>query len=110
MNFNSAFVQFLLDYEGRQSDSNVNSFLNKWPTYAERIRSICVADRAEFHSGWNQEINDLLQLLKLFPAKVKRGTNKLHYEPILDVIDKLIVFALVRSIDVKMSNNVRRTY
>lgn len=65
---------------------------------SEKVRDICIAENSVVHSGWQKDIEDVLLLLKLLPTKVKRQTKKLHYEPILEVFDRLIIFASVSEI------------
>lgn len=88
----------MFDFGGKNPDVDSMSFLNDWPKYAAKIRAICEQDECLFNTGWSDNIENVLLLLKLFPIKVKRNKSKPFHEPVLESIEKFIVFALVKKL------------
>lgn len=87
--------QILLDYEEEfKLRCSYESFLRLWPTYAKPLREHCDSKfNCEKHTPWSDDIENVLLLFKVLPPSGK-GKKKLFK----DIIDKVIVYQVVRSL------------
>lgn len=72
-----------------------NSFLINWPSYATKLKNLMKVEyKAQmFVSKWPSEIEDLLILLKLLPAKANGKNGVASAANFRDSIAKFIVFS-----------------
>lgn len=90
------FLQILFDFSVRYKEIDCNAFLDTWPTHSVRLNDI-LKDQYEssIYTMWTEDIQDLLILLKLLPAKTN-GRNLLSVESFNKATEKLFVFRKVR--------------
>lgn len=86
-------LQVLLDYEEEfRAHSSSDTFVRMWPNYANPMRKFCNKKyECEKHTEWNEDIENFLLLMKALPS-AQRGKK----QPFKDMIEKLIVFKVVR--------------
>lgn len=86
-------LQLALDFEQMFQSIDSNAFKTLWPGYAARLREIS-ATRPDYTIGtnWSEQVEDVLLLLKIFPAKPNKRTINFH-----NLSEKLIVFSVVSS-------------
>lgn len=90
-------MDFMLSYQ----EANDNALSENWPQYSTRLREICTLEpKYKFTSGWSQEIEDVLRLLKVLPSKGK-SCEKLFSNTCM----KLISFRVVSNKDSRINFN-----
>lgn len=89
------FPQILLDFSLRYKDIDCDAFLDSWPTNNVRLNDILTNQyETSVYTMWSQDIQDLLILLKLLPAK-SNGRNLLSVQAFNKATEKLFVFRKV---------------
>lgn len=75
-------------------DIDSGALISKWSVYSQRLREICDREKKKywFPSVWSTDVEDLLRLMKIFPAKNK-SCDKLFQ----DAVEKFISFCVVSS-------------
>lgn len=74
-----------------------DAFLQLWPKYELHLREILTQDyKLCVQTIWPKEIENILVLLKLFPAK-SVGRNTSNILSFNKAVDKLIIFHEVRN-------------
>lgn len=81
----------MYDFIIRFPKANADVFIEKWPFYASNMKNVLLDSyKQEMGTLWSEEVEQLLVVLKLLPAKggSKGGAGIL---PFIRAIDKLIV-------------------
>lgn len=87
-----AFFQILDDFTGQFTHLKHDEFIQKWPMYGPRLRTIVNHGKERMrHTVWSRDVEEILLVLKMFPIKKKCAANQFA-----DVIKQLIVFAEVK--------------
>lgn len=74
------------------------NLIDNWATYSERFREILTQNyESSIHTMWSKEVEDILVILKLFPAKAGGRNAASGITSFNKTIDKLIVFCEVIS-------------
>lgn len=85
----------MFDFSVRYANIDSNAFLDSWPIYSSRLNDILKNQYAsDVHTMWSADIQDLLILLKLLPARTN-GRNLLSVESFSKATEKLFVFRKV---------------
>lgn len=93
------YLQISYDFSLRFPDADVSSLMNWWQQYSSRMMCVLKSHyKQTYHSLWPDQINDLLVLLKMLPAKAK-GKNLDSIQTFKKAVTKLIVFRKVVSFD-----------
>lgn len=77
---------------------DARAFLDFHSTHHQHLREIYNGDSGQFHTAWSEEIEEVLLLLKMFPAKVKGKTGMKHNETFVQSVNKFISFSLVSTV------------
>lgn len=89
-------LSFQILYEFSNKFEKFNDFIAAWPSYSVKLDHILALKQVrDFATMWTGDINDLLKLVRLLPAR-QRGRNTVTQGlSFQKVIDKLIVFSRV---------------
>lgn len=82
-----------------------NALIAKWPNFGSNVKEILKEHYSTtVNTGWSENIEQMLALLKILPAKA--GRNAGPVVPFVQAIDKLIVHSEVRVINFSTRNIV----
>lgn len=85
-----------MDYSVRFNEIACDNLVNNWRLYSENLREyVFEKPRYTIDTPWSDEVEIVLQLVKVFPAKAR--TNYPEVLPFVKAIEKLIVFRKVCS-------------
>lgn len=82
-----------MDYNLRFMEHNANNLLNNWALYSKRLNEmLTTVYNSHIYTQWSKDIQDILILLKLLPAKM--DTKKVAtLESFNKAIEKTISFS-----------------
>lgn len=83
-----------MEFAEEYSTVNANALIEKWETYEHQLREILVINFANvaFETGWSEDIENVLVLLKLLPSK-QSGRNVIASNSTFNnAIEKLVQF------------------
>lgn len=75
------------DFTVHYPDADAEGLMQEWKKYAAAIKTVLVMDNVSVSTGWDEEIEQFLALIKLLPAK--RGTAPAL--SFIRAIDRLII-------------------
>lgn len=77
-------------------NADSDGLTNKWPDFGSIIKSVLTESyQTNVHTGWSDDVEQVLALLKILPAKTGRNTKSLVV-PFMQAVDKLIVHSEVK--------------
>lgn len=74
-------------------NAEANGLLTKWKEYAPAIMNVLKMDKVIVSTGWNEEVERFIALIKLLPAK----TGKAPAIPFINVVNRLMIHTEVSS-------------
>lgn len=99
-NLNFILNQLLWDYAEQFTTTSYNGFVDEWHRFGPVFREYCDIsfDLSVKHTQWPDEIENILLLLKILPPAQQRGRGKGRktVKPFLQLIQKMLVFRVVR--------------
>lgn len=81
----------LFDFTVHYPDSDAEGLLQKWKQYSTAIENVLVVEKVSVSTGWNEEIDQFLALIKLLPAK----SGKAPVMSFIRVVERFIIHSEV---------------
>lgn len=79
------------DFTVHYPDANAGDLLQKWEKLATAIKAVLATENVTVATGWSEEIEQFLALMKLLPAK----SGKAPVLSFIRVVDRLIIHSEV---------------
>lgn len=88
----------MIDFREEFKSISCDVLLNEWPAYGKALRAYCDAKLGcDKHTKWSDEIENVILLLDVLPPPKQRGRSRRNMKTFAELIDKLIVYRVVRN-------------
>lgn len=87
------FSKVLFDFTVQFPNADANGLLQKWEQYAPTIGKVLEMEKAVVSTGWNDDVEKFMALVKLLPAK----SGKSPVMPFIKVVERLMIHSEVSS-------------